>query len=299
MPRNGSGVASVVNTFTPLTTADANQVNDNFTDMASMITDSLPRDGQAGMTGQFLAISGTQTEPGIAFTADPNTGIRRTGGDAFALVCGGVDVATVSSTGVSVTTAASSASDLVNKAYVDERTFAGEVKISALPSAPTGWLECNGSAVLIATYPALGAAIYVGDTLNATAVYGYRCTNPANPTGTRSVAGTYIVVPDLRADFVRGWDHGRGIDTGRAWASFQADELEQHIHALTDPGHAHAERGSGSPGATTTSKFEASLSAAADQSTNTATATTGITIAPTGGSETRPRNTVLMFIIKT
>lgn len=104
MPRNGSGTASIVNTFTPLTTADANDVNENFTDIATMVTDSLPRDGQAGMTGQLLAISGTDTAPGIAFNADTNTGIRRPAGDTMAVVCGGVDVATFTTSGVALGT---------------------------------------------------------------------------------------------------------------------------------------------------------------------------------------------------
>lgn len=104
MPRNGSGTASVVNTFTPLTTADANQVNANFTDMANMITDSLPRDGQAGMSGQLLAISGTVGEPGISFNADQDTGIRRVSGDQVAVVCGGVDIATFSTAAMALGT---------------------------------------------------------------------------------------------------------------------------------------------------------------------------------------------------
>jgi len=279
MPRNGSGVASVVNTFTPLTTADANAVNANFTDLADEITNSLPRDGQAGMTGQFQAISGTVTEPGISFTADPNTGIRRPAGDQLALVCGGSDVATVSSAGVAVNTAPTTGDHLANKTYVDARNPTGEIKMWSTNTAPSGFLECDGAAVSRTTYAALFAVI-----------------------GTVWGAGdgsTTFNVPELRSEFIRGWDHGRGVDTGRAFASAQTEMIGPHAHGITDTGHTHAERGSGSPGATTTAKFEAALSTAADQATLTASATTGITVNNNTGTENRPRNKALMFIIKT
>jgi hypothetical protein len=104
MPRNGAGTASIVNTFTPLTTADANDVNENFTDIATMITDSLPRDGQAGMSGQFLATSGTVSAPGMSWNADPDTGFRRPAGDSMAVVCGGVDIATFTTSAMTLGT---------------------------------------------------------------------------------------------------------------------------------------------------------------------------------------------------
>lgn len=262
MPRNGSGTASIPNTFTPLTTADANAVNANFSDVATMLTDSLPRNGEAGMTGQLLAISGTVGEPGISWNADPDTGIRRPGGDQMALVCGGADVATVSSTGVSVNTAPTVGDNLTNKTYVDAHgVIAGEVKMWPTNTAPTGYLECDGAAVSRTTYAALFAVIGtvwgVGD------------------------GSTTFNVPDLRGEFVRGWDHGKGTDPGRAFASAQADEFESHVHA---------QRGAGLSGGNTTAQYSTNLTATGDQLTNTAA---------TGGTETRPRNIALMYIIKT
>lgn len=220
MPRNGSGVASVVNTFVPLATADANAVNANFTDMANMITDSLPRDGQAGMTGQFLATSGTAGEPGISWNADPDTGIRRPAGDQQAIVCGGADVATFTPTGATLAggattnaTAPTTGDHLTNKTYVDAqvataaaRMPSGAVTMHAANTAPTGWLECDGAAVSRTTYAALFTAIGttwgVGD------------------------GSTTFNVPDLRGEFVRGWDHGKGTDAGRAFASAQQDSIQ-------------------------------------------------------------------------
>ncbi|MCV5084697.1 hypothetical protein OFB78_29265, partial [Escherichia coli] len=39
-------------------------------------------------------------------------------------------------------------------------------------------------------------------------------------------------LPDLRGEFIRGWDDGRGIDAGRALLSIQAGMLEKHRHIV-------------------------------------------------------------------
>lgn len=65
------------------------------------------------------------------------------------------------------------------------------------PSAtpPTGWLKCNGAAFDIVKYPGLAAVF---------------------PSGR---------LPDLRGEFIRGWDDARGVDAGRALLSEQADAI--------------------------------------------------------------------------
>ncbi len=65
------------------------------------------------------------------------------------------------------------------------------------PSAtpPTGWLKCNGAAFSSEKYPNL-AKVY--------------------PT---------LKLPDLRGEFIRGWDDGRGVDAGRAILSAQGDAI--------------------------------------------------------------------------
>lgn len=88
----------------------------------------------------------------------------------------------------------------------------GDIIVTTRRNPPDGSLKANGAAVAIASYEDLAAAIYCGDTLNALAPWGYRCTNPATPSTTRSIAGTHIVLPDLRGEFLRGWDDGRGAD---------------------------------------------------------------------------------------
>ncbi|EMB0722721.1 phage tail protein [Escherichia coli] len=70
------------------------------------------------------------------------------------------------------------------------------------PSAtpPTGWLKCNGAAFSAEEYPELAKAY------------------PTNK------------LPDLRGEFIRGWDDGRGIDAVRALLSLQNGGVESHTH---------------------------------------------------------------------
>ena len=138
---------------------------------------------------------------------------------------------------------------------------AGAVMMYADNDAPSGWLECNGAAVSRTTYARLfallGATFGSGD------------------------GSTTFNLPDMRGEFARGWDNGRGIDPARAFGSAQADELEAHVHSVTPPS-ATDDTGSG---LTTTG-------------TGGSETITPYNTASTGGSETRPRNIALMFIIK-
>lgn len=72
------------------------------------------------------------------------------------------------------------------------------------PSAtpPTGWLKCNGAAFSAEEYPELAKAY------------------PTNK------------LPDLRGEFIRGWDDCRGIDTGRALLNWQPHTILDHAHYM-------------------------------------------------------------------
>lgn len=100
MPFDGSGTASIVNSFTPSTTISSTQMNANFTDIASMLTNTLPRDGQAAMTGQMKATDGTVNAPGITFGSDPDNGGYRTGTNAWSLAVGGAQAIAFATTGL-------------------------------------------------------------------------------------------------------------------------------------------------------------------------------------------------------
>ena len=96
-------------------------------------------------------------------------------------------------------------------------------------------------------------------------------------------------VPDLRGEFVRGWSNGRsGVDTGRPLRSAQGQDVQPHTHTppsgyqyVTTPFTGDGEiDGSGSTGS-----GERDASA--------------VPSAVNAGTETRPRNVALMFIVKT
>ena len=82
-------------------------------------------------------------------------------------------------------------------------TPAGTVIYYAASTAPTGYLKANGASLSTTTYAQLFAAI------------GY----------TFGGSGGSFNVPDLRGEFPRGWDDGRGVDSGRAFGSAQSDAI--------------------------------------------------------------------------
>ena len=154
-----------------------------------------------------------------------------------------------------------------------QAAHSGMIAYFARNAAPAGWLKANGAAVSRTTYAALFAAI--GTTFG---------------TGDGS---TTFNLPDLRGEFLRSWDDGRGVDAGRAFGTRQADELKAHKHTLTN------EYG------TVVSRFVAHtdenpegvdaqniINAPANR------AHTYLSINNTGGNETRPRNIALLACIK-
>lgn len=96
-----------------------------------------------------------------------------------------------------------------------------ELYRSTIP-AGLNLMKANGAAVSVATYAELTAAIYCGDANNATADWGYRCTDAANPSTTRATAGAFIVLPDARGRSGRGWSDGSSLDSGRSLWAYQA-----------------------------------------------------------------------------
>lgn len=78
---------------------------------------------------------------------------------------------------------------------------------------PNGWLPANGAAISRSAYSALfavvGGTFGVGD------------------------GSTTFNLPDLRGQFIRGWDAGRGVDAGRVYGSWQSDAFKSHYHVVT------------------------------------------------------------------
>ncbi|HGC0669022.1 TPA: phage tail protein [Escherichia coli] len=141
------------------------------------------------------------------------------------------------------------------------------------PSAtpPTGWLKCNGAAFSSEKYPKLAKAY------------------PTNK------------LPDLRGEFIRGWDDGRGVDAGRALLSIQTGMLEKHRHIVV-----------ANDGYDTKDEWELAtiFKKTYTQGQGLDASNTGGNLIPsptlhsrgsignTGGSETRPRNIAFNYIVR-
>ncbi|EOU5073297.1 tail fiber protein [Escherichia coli] len=140
---------------------------------------------------------------------------------------------------------------------------------TAIP--PAGWLQCNGATFTKEQYPVL-ARVY--------------------PT---------LRLPDLRGEFIRGWDDGRKVDTGRALLSSQSGMIEKHRHIVV-----------ANDGYDTKDEWElaAIFKKTYTQGRGLDATNTGGSLTPsptlhsrgsignTGGRETRPRNIAFNYIVR-
>jgi len=140
----------------------------------------------------------------------------------------------------------------------------------ATTTVPSGYRECDGSAVSRTTFSALFTAI--GTTWGS------------------GDGSTTFNLPDLRGEFVRGWAsdrRGDGVDpssdTGRSFASSQDDGIRQHTHNYNG-GNLKELQGD---------------NAGNDDYANSGGTTSANTANASGDNETRPRNIAMMYVIKT
>jgi microcystin-dependent protein len=164
----------------------------------------------------------------------------------------------------------------VNQGTIDVAALAKEVErlksavpVGAVLAFPVGivapgYLELDGSVQSIATYPDLAA--FLGTVYNK---------------GDEG-AGNFRL-PESRGEFLRGWDHGRGVDSDRAVGSWQNHQLQSHLHALRHTVTTAAGSGSG---------LAVVISGAGTG------ANSDIPITGNIGAETRPRNLAVMWCIK-
>ncbi|MGP4395268.1 tail fiber protein [Escherichia coli] len=138
------------------------------------------------------------------------------------------------------------------------------------PSAtpPTGWLKCNGAAFSAEEYPELAKAY------------------PKNK------------LPDLRGEFIRGWDDGRGVDSGRGLLSLQSSQNLSHSH--DDLGS----MGGSAVGVPGTTSVYAKKYYGSNEGYQTRPAggwsgsASGLTSLESGGNESRPRNVAFNYIVR-
>lgn len=188
--------------------------------------------------------------------------LKSAGGGTIAAASAADIVAAIGATAVTNATNATNATSAANGGVTSVNGLTGAVVIQSVPtgvvahfaanSAPTGWLKANGASLSTTTYAALFAVI------------GYAFGG----------SGASFSLPDLRGEFVRGWDDSRGVDISRAFGSSQADDFESHTHNVGG-------------GFGTSGSFGAMAGSTSNQVSGA-----------TGGTETRPRNVALLACIK-
>jgi phage-related tail fiber protein len=154
------------------------------------------------------------------------------------------------------------------------------IEFTTTGALPTGFVTAT-------KYYVVGASIVPGVSFQLSATPGGTAiTTTGSQSGVHTAhnapfgigdGSTTFNVPDLRGEFVRGWDDGRGADASRAFGVLQLDALKSHTHTI-DRALTTGSGGSG-PGSNGGDPYVSNTSA-------------------TGGTETRPRNVALLACIK-
>jgi len=232
---------SIPNSFSSGTTASSSAVNANFTDIATEITGSLPRDGQAAMTGQLKAATGSASAPSLTFGSDTDTGFYRKSSDTIGIAVGGSEIGDISSRGISLIPT-------------------GVMLPYGATSAPNGWVRANGRTIGNASSSATERANADTETLFAFLWNNYADAVCAVSSGRgASAAADYaanktIALPDLRGRGLFGLDDmgnsasGRlgsvittattnGASGGAETTTLAEGNLPSHTHTLANHTH--------------------------------------------------------------
>ena len=318
-----------------------NAANTAFTTIGSVDEANLgllPRAGGT-MTGNILGNDGTgAASPSYSFDTDTDTGMYRAASNTIGFSTAGVERVLISNSGLDLKdalairfqdssgspfvslkspSALSGNVDLTLPSSIVSGGFmqtdgsgnlsfqvvagvpSGAVFCIAVASVPSGYLECNGAAVSRTTYAALFAVI-------------------GEEYGAGNGSSTFNI-PDLRGEFIRGFDNGRGVDLGRSIASSQSEQNKQHNHSasssssVSPSSHGHTSTkldnnrvfGFKQTGATQdgeTSPFGSPGNIPGFNISNlvnntTLSVSTSTSVGNEGG-ENRPRNIAMMYIIK-
>ena len=154
--------------------------------------------------------------------------------------------------------------------------FVGAIIASARASAPEGFLLCDGSALSRTSYSTLFEAI-------------------GTAYGTGDGSSTFNI-PDLRGEFIRGADNGRGVDVGRTLGSAQGDAIRNITGATARAGLLSGYFFSTQGCIYTISNQGGSISASGDYRINSI-GFDASRVVPTA-NENRPRNVAVNFYIK-
>lgn len=308
-----------------------NSANSSFTEIGNINQANLgllPKDGATAMSGGLQLIAGAENNLSLKFSGDSDTGLFRQGSNVLGIVAGGTERVRVDGGGLKVR--AGYSIQLWNNGNSNRISFeySGSSNINfALPTADGAngsVLQTNGSGALsfVAIQGVPTGTIFCFAI--ATVPAGYLECNGQSTSGHAALAALIgSNVPDLRGEFVRGWASNGTVDQNRQIGSNQGEENKSHNHSISLSGttstksltgnvrkisetfagvgtvsgifskmaNQDAPLTPGGPDTSPTGGFEINAS---HNHTFSASGTSG-----SQGSENRPRNVALMYIIKT
>ncbi len=156
----------------------------------------------------------------------------------------------------------------------------GTIAFFAMSAPPAGYLKADGAIIQRTDYPALFTAI--GTTFG-------------EGDGT-----TTFTLPDLRGEFIRGWDNGRNIDCERAFGSIQGDAIRNVTGQLRYAGPQNSDSVMNYQSALqwTSVSQKSPYSAQSSQGSNYYEINFDASRSVPTASENRPRNIALLACIK-
>ena len=309
-----------------------NSANSSFTEIGDINQANLgllPIDGNTAMTGGLqLRTTGTASDLPVKFSGDTDTGFGRFAPNTLTFVCSALERLKLTTTSLEL----GSGVDLMlfnGSARIKFEYLGGSNQNFSLPvvdGANGSVLQTDGSGQLsfVAIQGVPTGTIFCFAI--ATVPTGYLECNGQSTSGYAALAALIgSNVPDLRGEFVRGWANTRAVDQNRQIGSTQGDDNKSHNHTvtsnhnITDNGHRHTAT-TNQPSSTaamgTTIAVNDNIVGNYGGGSGTGlgplgnrqfmnNATTGIsistnnTVSNSGGTEARPRNVALMYIIKT
>lgn len=187
MARNGSGgyIAPAGNPVVTNTVIQSNWANTLVSDLGTEITNSLPRDGQAGMLATLKIIDGSAVAPSLAFSSDINAGLFRPGSNALGVSVAGAEQLRV-----------------VNGAVLIGQTSNTSERLQVTGAAKvTGTLNVSGAVTFGGTASitgavTIGAAVGSTDAVQKSYVDGFNSWTKVVVTGTTqtATAGNHYVL---------------------------------------------------------------------------------------------------------
>ena len=235
-----------------LVTLTEQEALNGFIDLTGQITGNRQVAVPALPVQSWLVRNSTSGAFGVTFKTTTGTGIAVPAGASIRVFSDGVNIVDPVSAAVAAALSDESAKEIGFVKWVAYNGY--DVAL------PSGYIKANGAAITRWQFAALFAKI-----------------------GTKFGAGdgaNTFNLPDLRGEFIRGWDDARGIDIGRLFGMLQGFAIQTHDHPIPNyiPTGSFAQTGT-------------SVTLANNNGNNYVTG-------PAGGSETRPRNVALLPVIK-